>query len=76
MKILKAQEREVKARHRVLENRPGVARSPMVRNVLPGNLEEQRKQADKTKGSNLALLVSAKSQSKKTHIVPVISYEA
>lgn len=57
MKILKAQGREVKARHGILENRPGVARGPLVRDILPGNLEEQRKQADKTKESNLVSLV-------------------
>lgn len=57
MKILKAQRREVKARHGILENRPGVARGPLVRDILPGNLEEQRKQADKTKESNLVSLV-------------------
>lgn len=57
MKILKAQERGAKARHGVLENGPGAARSPLGRDVLPGNLEEQKKQADKTKESNLVSLV-------------------
>lgn len=57
MAILKAQERGMKARHGVLENRPGVARSALVRDVLPGNFEEQRKQADMTKESNLDSLV-------------------
>lgn len=57
MKILKAQERGEKARHEVLENGPGAARSPLGRDVLPGNLEEQTKQADKTKERNVVSLV-------------------
>lgn len=57
MKILKAQERGEKARHEVLENGPGAARNPLGRDVLPGNLEEQTKQADKTKERNVVSLV-------------------
>lgn len=55
---------------------PGVARSALMRAVLPGNLEGQRKQADKAKASNLLWLVWDKSQSKKIHIVPAFSHKA
>lgn len=48
MKILKAQERGIKARYGVLENRPGIARSALVRDVLPGNLEEQTRKRKAT----------------------------